>query len=138
MGGLAVHPEAPALFAHLAYRNVPAAMAWLSQCFGFEQAALHVRPDGFVQHAEMRLGRAILMMMSELPDQGWRSPLSLPGTSQYVHVYLEDIDAHYQRAKDAGAKVARELGPTEYGTRAYAAVDLEGHYWWFDTYHPHG
>jgi hypothetical protein len=51
-------------------------------------------------------------------------------------IYLPDVDAHYDRAKAAGAEIVVELRNTEYGSREYSARDLEGHVWHFGTYLP--
>jgi uncharacterized glyoxalase superfamily protein PhnB len=51
-------------------------------------------------------------------------------------VAVEDVDAHAERAKAAGAEIVRELNDTDYGSREYAARDLEGNVWSFGTYRP--
>ena len=56
--------------------------------------------------------------------------------SQGVYVAVEDADAHYERAKAAGAEIMREIENTDYGSREYTARDLEGHVWSFGTYRP--
>jgi uncharacterized glyoxalase superfamily protein PhnB len=49
-----------------------------------------------------------------------------------IHVQLEDgIEAHYERARRAGAKIVRELADQFYGDRVYGATDPEGHSWSF-------
>ena len=56
--------------------------------------------------------------------------------SQGVYVAVEDADAHYERAKSCGRRLARELEDTDYGSREYTARDLDGHAWSFGTYRP--
>jgi uncharacterized glyoxalase superfamily protein PhnB len=51
-------------------------------------------------------------------------------------VVVEDPDAHYARARAAGAEVTRELADTDYGSREYGAKDSEGNAWYFGTYQP--
>ena len=51
---------------------------------------------------------------------------------------MNDIDAHYARAKDAGAEITRDFQDTDYGSRECTARDPEGHLWSFGTYRPHG
>jgi uncharacterized glyoxalase superfamily protein PhnB len=55
---------------------------------------------------------------------------------QGVAVYVADVDAHYARAKAAGAQIVRELEDTPYGSREYSVRDLEGFLWSFGTYRP--
>ncbi len=57
-------------------------------------------------------------------------------TSHGVHVAVEDVDAHYERAKAAGAEIIREIEDTDYESREYTARDPESHVWSFGTYHP--
>jgi uncharacterized glyoxalase superfamily protein PhnB len=56
--------------------------------------------------------------------------------NQGIYIALDDIDAHYARAKAAGAEILRPLADTDYGAREYTARDLEGHLWSFGTYWP--
>ena len=68
-----------------------------------------------------------------------RRPANTDGaTTQGVYICVNDIDAHYARAKDAGAEITRDLQDTDYGSREYTARDPEGHLWGFGTYLPHG
>ena len=58
-----------------------------------------------------------------------------PGHAQN-YVVVADADAHHDRARAAGAQVTMELRDTDYGSRDYAAKDLEGNAWFFGTYRP--
>jgi uncharacterized glyoxalase superfamily protein PhnB len=69
-------------------------------------------------------------------DLGLTSPRALTRVTQGIYVALEDVDAHYQQARAAGAEIVREPADTEYGSREYLARDLEGHLWSFGTYRP--
>jgi len=48
-------------------------------------------------------------------------------------VHVADVDAHYERARAAGATIDSEPRNQEYGQREYGARDREGHRWWFAT-----
>ncbi len=50
-----------------------------------------------------------------------------------MHVYVDDVDAHYERAKAAGAEIEREPEDQPYGDRRYDVLDLEGQLWSFAT-----
>jgi uncharacterized glyoxalase superfamily protein PhnB len=67
------------------------------------------------------------------PGADYRNPLALGGPSVLVHVYVNDVDAHFGAARQAGAVIERELADQPYGDRSYAAVDPEGHQWFFAT-----
>jgi len=55
-------------------------------------------------------------------------------TTQSLTVFVDDVDAHFNRAKSAGAKIVEELHETEYGERQYGVEDLEGHHWLFSQH----
>jgi uncharacterized glyoxalase superfamily protein PhnB len=48
-----------------------------------------------------------------------------------VHVLVDDVDAHYERAKTAGARIIDELDDLPFGQRRYGCVDPQGHEWYF-------
>ena len=56
--------------------------------------------------------------------------------TQAPYVVVEDADAHYARAKAAGAEIVLEIKTEDYGGRGYTCRDPEGHVWNFGTYHP--
>ena len=123
----------PNIFPALKYADGPAARAWLERVFGFTTLSQMDRADGGIAHAELRLGPGILMLGSiGAPDPANPWPTALHA----LYVYVEDIDAHYQRARSAGAKIVRELHDTSYGAREYSATDVEGRLWSFGTYYP--
>ena len=128
--------EAPTIYPVLSYRDARAALAWLERAFGFKKVMEVPTSSGDIAHAEMSFGNGMMMMATAKEANGWRSPLDLPAVNQTIYVYVGDVDAHYQRTKAADARIVRELADTEYGSREYSALDLEGHHWSFGTYHP--
>jgi uncharacterized glyoxalase superfamily protein PhnB len=114
---------------HLTYRDVASAIAWLTGAFGFTE---HYRygeaPDG----AQMHLGEAWIMLNAARP--GRASPAQLGCGTQSLTVFIDDVDAHYARAKSAGAKIVEEPHETIYGEYQYAAEDPEGHHWLFSRH----
>jgi uncharacterized glyoxalase superfamily protein PhnB len=123
----------PAVF----YRDPMAALTWLERAFGFELAMLIEPPDGADprnMHAEMSIaGKGRVMVGSEWIDWA-KSPATLAGANTaIVHVDLEeDVDAHCERARAAGAHIEQEPADQFYGARTYRARDLEGHVWTFN------
>jgi uncharacterized glyoxalase superfamily protein PhnB len=115
------------------------AIRWLTEAFGFEESASYRDERGVIIHAEMRFHGALMFFGQERESD---YPVKPPGEaapptgSVYVAVPPEDIEAHYERAKRAGARIFRELCDTEYGSREYSAYDCEGHPWSFGTYRP--
>jgi uncharacterized glyoxalase superfamily protein PhnB len=124
---------ADVILPHITYQDVAAALAWLSKAFGFTE---HFRygqsPDGQVQGAQLHLGEAWIMLNS--PRTGRSTPAQLGAGTQSLTIFIEDVDAHYARAKSAGVKIMEDLHETEYGERQYCAQDPEGHQWIFSRH----
>jgi PhnB protein len=85
--------------------------------------------EGTVNHAEMRLGGESIMLGDPGPD--YRNPKRLGQVTMQVHVYVDEVDAHFERAKAAGAEIRSEPEDQAYGDRRYDAKDPEGHLWSF-------
>jgi uncharacterized glyoxalase superfamily protein PhnB len=121
----------------LAYDDARAALEWLTKAYGLEQSAVHETPDGRVAHAEMRFGDSMVMLGTVFAnDWGMRTPSELGGVNQGVYVIVDDIEAHYERARGADAEIVRPLADTDYGSREYMSRDREGNIWSFGTYRP--
>ena len=116
----------------LSYRDPKAALAWLETAFGFEPAMVITDANGDIAHSEMRYQESLIMIGSEWSDEH-KSPASIGGkNTQSVHVHMtEDIDAHCERARKAGAEIVQEPETQFYGDRTYRARDPEGHIWTF-------
>lgn len=123
---------APGFASAACYRHPAAALKWLEAAFGFEPFMVITTPDGELVHSEMRYGTGRVMIGSEWSDDH-KSPASLGGkNTQTVHTQLdEDIDAHCERARAAGAEILAEPEDQFYGDRTYRARDPEGHIWTF-------
>ena len=90
-------------------------------------------PDGGVGHAELGFGDEVVMLASEWEVGGVVSPLRLPALHAQIHVRVDDVDAHFARARAAGATIAAEPTDQEYGERSYRAIDPEGQRWIFSA-----
>jgi uncharacterized glyoxalase superfamily protein PhnB len=120
------------------YADAPAAIEWLKRAFGFEEQFVVPGEDGTIAHAQLTLGTGMIMLGSARDDDWGRlvKPASAGAVSQSIYVVVEDADAHHERAMAAGAEVVRGPEDTDYGSREYAARDLEGNVWSFGTYDP--
>jgi uncharacterized glyoxalase superfamily protein PhnB len=127
MAGETIHPV-------LMYRDPSNAVQFLAFAFGFKKVTEERDEEGKVIHAELRLGDGVIMIGKA--EEALMSPLDLPGASVSLYVYVEDPDDHCELAKEAGANVIQEPESTEYGSREYTTMDLEGHIWTFGTYRP--
>jgi len=86
-------------------------------------------PSGRIGHAELELGESVIMLADENPDMDIRGPRSIGGSPVTLHVYVEDADAAFERATDAGAKSLRPMEDQFYGDRSGQFEDPFGHKW---------
>ncbi len=114
---------------YLLYEDVASMLDWLERAFGFRERLRFVADDGTVNHAEMELDGASIFMGD--PGGDFRSPRRGGYPGAQIHVYVDDVAAHFERAKAAGAEIRQEPTDQEYGDRRYDAKDPEGHLWSF-------
>ena len=124
--------DTPRISAYLLYRDVAGAIDWLTKAFGLRERMRLPGPDGAVSHAELEFADGLVMM--GCPGPGYRNPRDLGAATQSLYVYVDDVDAHYARARAAGAKILQEPADEFYGDRRYGAEDPEGHHWYFATH----
>lgn len=131
----------PTVIPMIAYEDGVAALEWLAEAFGFRERARQVGSDGLLSHGEMEAGDGVIMLATPTPD--YQSPkhhretcaqarkwLTVPWIIDGVLVHVDDLDAHFARAKAAGAIILTEVEEGPPGRR-YRAEDLEGHRWFF-------
>jgi uncharacterized glyoxalase superfamily protein PhnB len=126
----------------LGYEDAPAAIEWLERAFGFtEDREAHYEEDGVITHAELDVGGATIYLST---PAGYASPRTLREDSELARraydnpwvidghfVEVDDLEAHYERARAGGAVILREPEDPGIGQRIYSAEDLEGHRWMF-------
>ena len=116
---------------YLLYEDGAVAIDFLTNAFGFEEVMRMEDDKGDVNHAELRLGEDTVMLGD--PGDDYRNPRNADHSTALVHVYIDDVDRHFERAKAAGAEIVMEPTDPEYGDRRYDAKDPEGHFWSFAT-----
>jgi uncharacterized glyoxalase superfamily protein PhnB len=117
---------------YLYYEDGLGALDFLARAFGFEERERHVDEDGTLRHGEMRFGDSVVMLAS-VPEA---TPKARGGATAGLYVRVDDVDAHCERARAAGATIGAEPEDKPYGDRMYEAIDPSGHTWWFA--HPVG
>jgi uncharacterized glyoxalase superfamily protein PhnB len=122
----------PAITPALSYQNPRAALDWLQKAFGFEIEMVIEDDAGNPVHSELRYADGLIMVGAEW-SENTRSPASIGRKcTQTVHMHMtENIDAHCERARKAGAEILQEPDTQFYGDRTYRARDPEGHIWTF-------
>ncbi len=131
----------PTVIPMLAYEDGVAALEWLARAFGFRERARQIGADGKLAHGEMEAGDGVIMLATPTPD--YESPAhhrqtceqarkwsAVPWIIDGVLVYVDEVDAHFARAKAAGATILTGIQEDAPGRR-YRAEDPEGHRWFF-------
>ena len=119
---------------HLTVRDADQALEFYKNALGAEVLNVARMPDGKVMHAGLRIGDSMLMLNEEMPEYGGLSPLSVGGTGVTIHIYTENVDAAFDRAVSAGAKVAMPLMDQFWGDRYGIVTDPFGHKWSIATH----
>ncbi len=117
----------------LVYEDIEAAHDFLVEAFGLTSGGLHRLDDGTVVHAEVRNGDAAIWLHQVTAEHQMASPREVAMAHGGLVVIVPDVDAHFARAKAAGAQIDYEPADQDYGLREYGARDPENHRWWFST-----
>jgi len=132
----------PDVIPMIAYEDGPAALDWLARVFGFRERARMTSPDdGRLTHGEMEAGEGVIMLATPSPhyhgpkrhreeSEDARKWSEVPYIIDGVLVYVDDVAAHFERARAAGAIILSPVEEAGEGKR-YRAEDLEGHRWMF-------
>jgi PhnB protein len=119
----------PTITAHIIVRDAARAADWYAQALGAEVGRRIRVPDWRYVQIELRLGDSQVMIADEFPEMGAVSPQTLGGTYGALAVAVEDADAAWKRALDAGAEVFHELEDAFCGERHGQFIDPFGHRW---------
>jgi uncharacterized glyoxalase superfamily protein PhnB len=123
----------------LRYRDAAAAIDFLCRAFGFDKQAVYAGKDGVIEHAQLTFGNGMIMLGSDRDSEYGRllkAPRQAGAATHGTYVVVDDADAHYARAKAAGAEIVIDLKTQDYGGRDYTCRDPEGYVWTFGTYDP--
>ncbi len=124
----------PQVMPYLFVEDASAAIDFYRQVFGARERMRMSAPGGKVGHAELEIGESLIMLADVFPEMGGQTPKGLGGTPVTVMVYVENVDAVFERATQAGATVERKVEEQFYGDRAGQFVDPSGHRWFVATH----
>jgi uncharacterized glyoxalase superfamily protein PhnB len=111
----------------LVFEDVGQAIDFLVGAFGFTERLRAAGPGGKIMHAQLSVGDGAIMIGMQGGE--FRAPSS--SVSQYVTIHVDDVDAHFERAKAYGARIVRPPTDQPFGERQYTTVDSGGHRWTF-------
>jgi uncharacterized glyoxalase superfamily protein PhnB len=118
----------------LIVRNAARAIEFYKQAFGAQERGVAKGPDGKVMHAELKIGDSVIMLSDEYPEFGSLSPQSVGGSPMGLHIYIENVDAAFDRAVKAGAQVEMPVMDQFWGDRYGKLKDPFGHKWSIATH----
>ena len=124
----------PRVIPYLSIDGASAAIDFYTSVLGATERVRMPGPDGKVGHAELQIGDSVIMLADVFAEMGSPSPKSLGGTPVTVMVYVEDVDAVFARALEAGAVEERPVENQFYGDRAGQFEDPFGHKWFVATH----
>src|SRR2546427_811492 len=117
----------------LVYRDIQGAHDFLVEAFGFEPGGVERSADGEAIHGEVRVAGTAVWLHRITAEHQLTSPDTVDMAGAGIVVHVSDVDAHFARARAAGARIEYEPINQSYGQREYEARDPEGHRWWFTT-----
>jgi PhnB protein len=130
MAGVKAVPDGyPQVTPYLCVDGAAAAIDFYGKVLGATERMRMGGPDGKVGHAELQIGSGLVMLADEFPDMGQRSPRALGGSPVTVSVYVDDVDAVFAAALEAGATEVRGVQDQFYGDRTGQFQDPFGHLW---------
>ncbi|MGH8549515.1 MAG: VOC family protein [Methylococcales bacterium] len=118
---------------YLSIQGAAEAIEFYKRAFNATELFRLVAPSGEIGHAEIKIGDSPIMLADPCEEGAFRSPRSLGGSSVGLHVYVEDVDALFVQAVDAGAKAVKPVQDQFYGDRTGTLEDPFGHVWFLAT-----
>jgi PhnB protein len=119
---------------YLTLSDAASAIDFYKQAFGATEIARMKGPDGKIGHAEIKIGDSVLMLADEWPGNEARSPQSLGGSTVGIFLYVDNVDAVFETATKAGAKIQQPLADMFWGDRFGKVSDPFGHHWALATH----
>lgn len=116
------------LMPQLSLDNAAETIEWYKRALGAEERNRGLGPDGKIMHAEITIGDSRFFVNDVMPGQ--KGPKALGGSPASLWLYVNDADALYNRAVEAGATVQVPLGDQFWGDRGGAVADPAGYTWW--------
>ena len=124
----------PQVTPYLIVDGADAAIQFYARAFGAKERMRMGGPEGKIGHAEIDIGQGLIMLADEHPEMDARGPKTIGGTPVTISLYVEDVDAVFQAALDAGATELRAVENQFYGDRTGQIEDPFGHKWHLATH----
>jgi PhnB protein len=119
---------------YLTVDNAADAIQFYGRAFGARERSRMPMPDGKIAHAEIEIGDSIVMLSDPMPQASTKAPKELGGSTAGVFLYVDDTDAAFKKAVDAGATSLMEPENMFWGDRFATVQDPFGHTWSMATH----
>ncbi len=119
---------------HLICDGAADAIEFYKKAFGAEEMMRLPGPNGRLMHGSVRIGDSMVMLVDEVPEWGTLGPKALKGSPVTIHLMVDDVDAVFAQAVDAGATVKMPVADMFWGDRYGLVVDPFGHVWSIATH----
>jgi PhnB protein len=129
----AIPDDYPRVIPYLSVDDASGAIDFYVKVLGAKERMRMPGPDGRIGHAEVEIGDAMIMLADSWPESP-STPKQLGGTPVTIMVYVQDVDATYQKALDAGASAITKVEDQFYGDRSGSFEDPFGHKWHISTH----
>lgn len=123
--------ETWSLAPYLRTQNATEAISWYVRALGATEKERYEMPDGSIGHAELDVHGNRLCLADT--DKTGRRPENYNDVPILLYASVPDVDAAFNRAIEAGAKVERAPADQTYGERSAGFIDPFGHVWYFST-----
>jgi PhnB protein len=122
------------LTSYLAVDDAAGAIEYYKRAFGAKERLRMDAPDGKIGHAELEIGDSVFMLSDPFPQSSCKAPTELHGTTASIFVYVENVDAAFKQAVDAGGTAVSEPEDQFWGDRFGTLTDPYGHVWSLATH----
>jgi uncharacterized glyoxalase superfamily protein PhnB len=123
--------DVPQIIPYLYYPDATKALDFLVEAFGFEVKSEVRDPKEGVLTAQLRTGDGVVMIGPGMDGFGTRGVQDPDWATTRMFVYVDDVDAHYERAKAGGARIVSEPAVHFSDNKIYVASDCGGQQWIF-------
>ncbi|GAA0472748.1 Dot/Icm type IV secretion system effector PhnB [Parasphingorhabdus litoris] len=119
--------------AYLTVDDAAAAIDFYKEAFGAEEVMRMPMGDK-IGHADILIGDSHIMLADEFPDMDKLGPKARGGSTSSLMIYVENVDAAFDKAVAAGATAVRPVEDQFYGDRSGWVKDPFGHEWTLSTH----
>jgi uncharacterized glyoxalase superfamily protein PhnB len=123
--------DSPQIIPYLYYEDATKALDFLVDAFGFEVKSAFRDDHGEVLTAQLRTGEGVVMIGPGMEGFGTRGVEDPEWATTRMFVYVDDVDAHYERSRAAGARIVSEPAVHFSDNKIYVAADRGGQQWIF-------